>query len=75
MLLLQKQQIKVEQLTTMEHALEHGKEIFAVPGSYHIRHYQKVRISLLIEGAKPVWNGYQILEELNDFEQIATLEN
>lgn len=51
-------------VSTMAHALENGKEIFAIPGSIH----SPLSIgphSLILEGAKPVWNGQQILEELN----------
>jgi len=51
-------------VSTMEHALENGKEIFAIPGSIH----SPLSIGphlLILEGAKPVWNGHQILEELN----------
>ena len=32
-----------------------------------LQSYQKARINLLEEGAIPVWNGYQILEELQMF--------
>lgn len=50
-------------VSTMEHALENGKEIFAIPGS--IDSPLSVGPHLLIlEGAKPVWNGHQILEEI-----------
>ena len=51
-------------VSTMEHALENGKEIFAIPGSIH----SPLSIGphmLILEGAKPVWDGHQILEELN----------
>jgi DNA processing protein len=51
-------------VSTMEHALENGKEIFAIPGSIH----SPLSIGpnmLILEGAKPIWNGHQILEELN----------
>ena len=51
-------------VSTMEHALENGKEIFAIPGSIH----SPLSIGphlLILEGAKPVWNGHQILDELN----------
>ncbi|TQR20908.1 DNA-processing protein DprA [Psychrobacillus vulpis] len=54
---------------TMEHALENGKEIFAIPGSIHSPLSEGPHL-LILEGAKPVWNGYQILEELKDYEQI-----
>jgi len=49
-------------LSTMEHALEHGKDIFAVPGPIHSE-LSLGPHQLLLEGAKPVWNGYQIVEE------------
>lgn len=50
-------------VSTMEHALENGKEIFAIPGSIH----SPLSVGphrLILEGAKPVWDGHQILEEL-----------
>lgn len=50
-------------VSTMEHALENGKEIFAIPGSIHSP-LSAGPHHLILEGAKPVWNGYQILEEL-----------
>lgn len=49
-------------VSTMEHALEHGKEVFAVPGSI-LSDLSIGPHQLLTEGAKPVWNGYQIIEE------------
>lgn len=49
-------------VSTMEHALEHGKEIFSVPGPIHSE-LSLGPHQLLLEGAKPVWNGYQIVEE------------
>lgn len=51
-------------VSTMEHALENGKEIFAIPGSIHSSLSLGPNM-LILEGAKPVWNGHQILEELN----------
>ena len=59
MLLLQKQQLKSGTVHTIEHALENGKEVFAVPGSIHSPLSEGPNM-LIIEGAKPVWNGYQI---------------
>lgn len=50
----------------MDHALEHGKEIFIVPGDIT----SKLSLGphkLLAEGATPVWNGYQIIEELERY--------
>lgn len=51
-------------VSTMEHALENGKEIFAIPGSIHSPLSVGPHM-LILEGAKPVWDGHQILEELN----------
>lgn len=50
-------------VSTMEHALENGKEIFAIPGSIH-SDLSEGPHHLILEGAKPIWNGHQILEEL-----------
>ncbi|GGA16239.1 DNA-processing protein DprA [Psychrobacillus lasiicapitis] len=50
-------------VSTMEHALENGKEIFAVPGSI-FSPLSAGPHHLILEGAKPVWDGHQILEEL-----------
>ncbi|WP_277584150.1 DNA-processing protein DprA [Psychrobacillus antarcticus] len=50
-------------VSTMEHALENGKEIFAIPGSIHSPLSVGPHM-LILEGAKPVWDGHQILEEL-----------
>lgn len=49
-------------VSTMEHALEHGKDVFAVPGSIQSE-LSLGPHQLLLDGAKPVWNGYQIIEE------------
>lgn len=49
-------------VSTMEHALEHGKDIFAVPGPIHSE-LSLGPHQLILEGAKPIWNGYQIVEE------------
>ncbi|MEK4485164.1 DNA-processing protein DprA [Psychrobacillus sp. FSL H8-0484] len=57
-------------VSTMEHALENGKEIFAIPGSIHSPLSAGPHF-LILEGAKPVWNGHQILEELKINEQIS----
>lgn len=51
-------------VSTMEHALENGKEVFAIPGSIHSPLSVGPHL-LILEGAKPVWNGHQVLEELN----------
>ncbi|MFE6167155.1 DNA-processing protein DprA [Viridibacillus arvi] len=52
--------------STMDHGLEHGKEIFVVPGDIT----SKLSLGphkLLSEGATPVWNGYQIIAELERY--------
>ncbi|MDW0111793.1 DNA-processing protein DprA [Sporosarcina saromensis] len=48
-------------MSTVDHALDHGKTVFAVPGPIH----SPLSIGpnkLIEEGAKPIWNGYQALE-------------
>ncbi len=55
-------QVKSGTLSTIEHALDHGKDIFAVPGNI-FSGLSEGPHKLLSEGAKPVWNGYQILDE------------
>jgi DNA processing protein len=59
-------QMKSGTLSTIEHALDHGKDIFAVPGSI-LSPLSEGPHKLISEGAKPVWNGRQILEE---YEQL-----
>ncbi|MET1014765.1 MAG: DNA-processing protein DprA, partial [Paenisporosarcina sp.] len=52
-------------VSTMQHAIDNGKDVFCVPGSIA----SELSIGphlLLLEGAKPIWNGYQILEELHE---------
>ncbi len=54
-------------LITTELALEQGKDIFAVPGP--ITSIQSAGTNNLIkEGAIPIWNGYQIVQELQMFQ-------
>lgn len=53
-------------LITTEHALEQGKDVFVVPGPI-TSEQSKGTNYLLKEGAIPVWNGYQIIEELQMF--------
>ena len=48
-------------MSTVEHALDHGKDIFAVPGPI-TSILSAGPNKLLDEGAKPVWNGFQIVE-------------
>lgn len=56
-------------IITVEHALEHGKDIFVVPGPIHSKQSQGTN-NLWKEGAIPVWNGQQILEEMQLFRKI-----
>ena len=51
-------------LITTEHALEYGKDVFVVPGPIDSEQSKGTNV-LLKEGAIPVWNGYQIVDELN----------
>ncbi len=53
-------------LSTSDHALEHGKDVFVVPGPID-SDTSKGTNQLLKEGAIPVWNGYQIIEERKMF--------
>ncbi len=50
-------------MSTVEHALDHGKDIFTVPGPI-TSDLSAGPNKLLDEGAKPVWNGFQIVETL-----------
>ena len=54
--------VKSGTLSTIEHALDHGKDIFAVPGDI-TSSLSEGPHKLISEGAKPVWNGWQVLEE------------
>lgn len=52
-------------VSTMMHAIDNGKDVYCVPGS--ITSTLSVGPhKLIIEGAKPVWNGFQIVEELKE---------
>ncbi|KXH79967.1 DNA-processing protein DprA [Sporosarcina sp. HYO08] len=51
-------------MSTVEHALDHGKDIFAVPGSI-LSPLSIGPNKLINEGAEPIWNGYQIIESLS----------
>src|SRR5690606_28486018 len=48
-------------MSTVDHALEHGKAIYAVPGpissSLSLGPHK-----LIVQGAKPIWNGFQVFE-------------
>ncbi|MDW0109243.1 DNA-processing protein DprA [Sporosarcina aquimarina] len=55
--------IKSGTMSTIEHALDHGKEVFAVPGPID----SELSLGpnrLLDEGARPIWSGFQIVEIL-----------
>ena len=54
-------------IITTELALEQGKDVFAVPGPITSAQSSGTN-NLIKEGAIPVWNGYQILEELQMFQ-------
>ena len=51
-------------LITTEHALDNGKDVFVVPGPIDSEQSKGTNL-LLKDGAIPIWNGYQIVEELN----------
>lgn len=55
-------EVKSGTWSTIEHALDHGKDIFAVPGDI-FSPLSAGPHKLIAEGAKPVWNGAQVLEE------------
>lgn len=55
-------EVKSGTLSTIEHALDHGKDIFAVPGDI-FSPLSAGPHKLIAEGAKPVWDGGQVLEE------------
>ncbi|AOV08279.1 DNA-processing protein DprA [Sporosarcina ureilytica] len=50
-------------MSTVEHALEHGKDVFAVPGPITSRLSEGPN-NLISEGAEPLSNGYQVIETL-----------
>lgn len=53
-------------LSTIEHGLDNGKHIFVVPGDI-TKPLSKGPHKLLLDGARPVWNGYQIVDEIEGF--------
>lgn len=55
--------VKSGTMSTIEHALDHGKEVFAVPGPIDSL-LSLGPNKLLDEGARPIWNGFQIIEPL-----------
>jgi len=52
-------------VSTMMHAIDNGKDVYCVPGPI-TSNLSIGPHKLLIEGAKPVWNGYQIIEDLKE---------
>ncbi|MHA6258696.1 DNA-processing protein DprA [Sporosarcina sp. CAU 1771] len=48
-------------MSTVEHALDHGKDVYAVPGPV-TSELSTGPNRLIDEGAKPLWNGFQITE-------------
>jgi DNA processing protein len=50
-------------VSTLQHALDNGKDVYCVPGPITSLLSLGPNQSLL-EGAKPVWNGFQIIDEL-----------
>ncbi|MGN7478542.1 DNA-processing protein DprA [Solibacillus silvestris] len=58
--------LKSGTLITTELALEQGKDVFAVPGNIFSEQSRGTN-KLIKEGAIPVWDGFQILQELQMF--------
>lgn len=46
-------------MSTVEHALDHGKDIYAVPGAVTSLLSMGPN-KLIAEGAKPIWHGFQV---------------
>lgn len=55
--------LKSGTLITTDHALEHGKDVFVVPGPIDSELSLGTN-NLIREGAIPIWNGYQILDQI-----------
>lgn len=54
--------VKSGTMSTIEHALEHGRDVFAIPGDI----YSPLSAGphkLIAEGAVPLWDGVRVLEE------------
>ncbi|VEI04718.1 DNA-processing protein DprA [Kurthia zopfii] len=58
--------IKSGTLSTVDYALNHGRNIFSIPGSI-FSPLSKGSHKLILEGATPVWEGHQIIEETEGF--------
>lgn len=50
-------------MSTVEHALDHGKDIYAVPGAV-TSILSEGPNKLIDEGARPLWNGFQVVGSL-----------
>lgn len=61
--------LKSGTLITTELALEQGKDVFAVPGNIFSEQSRGTN-KLIKEGAIPVWDGFQILEEIQLFSKM-----
>lgn len=53
-------------MSTVDYALNHGRNIFTIPGDI-FSPLSKGPNALIQEGATPIWNGQQIIEELKKF--------
>lgn len=62
-LIVTEAKLKSGTLITTDHALEHGKDVFVVPGPIDSELSLGTN-NLIREGAIPVWNGYQILDQI-----------
>lgn len=61
--------LKSGTLITTELALEQGKDVFAVPGNIFSEQSRGTN-KLIKEGAIPVWDGFQIIQELQLFSKL-----
>lgn len=50
-------------MSTVEHALDHGKDIYAVPGPV-TSFLSEGPNRLIDEGAQPLWSGFQVIDSL-----------
>ena len=55
-------------MSTVIHALDHGKDVFAVPGPITST-LSTGPNKLIDEGARPVWNGFQVIGSLVPMDQ------
>lgn len=53
-------------MSTVDYALNHGKNIFTIPGDI-FSPLSKGPNALILEGATPIWNAQQIIEEMKEF--------